>query len=73
MTLMSSEIYDALREVGVSHDRALKVAEALVPDPPPTLADAVPPDLHTRLQRIEYALAVILVLSLWGVLLHLMR
>jgi hypothetical protein len=71
MTLMSSEIYDALREVGVSHDRALKAAEALAPAPDDVAA--VPPDLHTRLQRIEYAIAVILVLSLWGVLLHLIR
>jgi hypothetical protein len=66
MTLMSSELYDALREVGVSHERALKAAEVLAP----------PPDAAARLRRIERLLIVVLVLSLftmWGMLLYLTR
>jgi hypothetical protein len=67
MTLMSSEIYDALREVGVSHDRALKAAEALAPSPAPGA---------TRLLRIERLLIAVLVINLftmWGMLLYLTR
>jgi hypothetical protein len=66
MTLMSSEIYDALREVGVSHDRALKAAEALAPTP----------EIPARLVRIERLLIVALVMNLftmWGMLLYLTR
>jgi hypothetical protein len=70
MTVMSSEIYDALREAGVSHDRALKAAEALVRDP----------EVSERLVRIEHLLTVVLVLTtglacltLWHVLMSLTR
>jgi hypothetical protein len=65
MTLMSSELYDALRAVGVSHERALRRAEALAPSP----------DTAARLRRIEGLLTLVLVLTtglacltLWHVL-----
>jgi hypothetical protein len=70
MPLVSAEVYDALREVGVSHDRALKAAEALAPSP----------DTVARLRRIEGLLTVVLVLTtglacltLWHVLMSLTR
>ncbi len=45
MTTMIAEIYDALREAGVSEEKARQAAVAL--------AQAIPPDVEARLRAIE--------------------
>lgn len=56
MTLVRSEVYEALREIGVSQDKALKAAAVLVCAPEER-------DLLAMLQGIQQRLRILLCLT----------
>jgi hypothetical protein len=63
MALMSREVYDALREIGVSDDQALKTAEALAL-PNKDIADlrtdiAV---IKTTMEQLQHRLTILMTL-----------
>ena len=53
MAVMISEVYDALREVGVSEEKARRAAEAVAVQEPRFTA------IETRLTRVETRLGVL--------------
>ena len=72
MALLSREVYDALREIGVSNDQALKTAEALAL-PNKDIADirtdvAVIKTLLEQLQHRFNILMTLAIIMLGGVL-----
>jgi len=63
MALLSREVYDALREIGVSNDQALKTAEALAL-PNKEIAD-IRTDIaviKTTMEQLQHRLTILMTL-----------
>ena len=63
MALLSREVYDALREIGVSNDQALKTAEALAL-PNKDIAD-IRTDIaviKTTMEQLQHRLTILMTL-----------
>jgi len=63
MALLSREVYDALREIGVSNDQALKTAEALAL-PNKDIAD-IRTDMaviKTTMEQLQHRLTILMTL-----------
>jgi len=64
VALLSREVYEAMREIGINHEHALKAAEALAL-PHQTLTDILTDMamIHTQMQHLTHRLTHVLVLA----------